>query len=214
MIAPMAVDPIAECCERVPALFEKARVELERAAEAGDPVARTRLEALCVEPIATSFVFEGFPRGQLVLHTDRARVEVSSSEAPRGFGYAVSVPTVVALHVIGLAERGELEPGEIARGLVMLGSQRAKELFAQAPASFDCTITDVPVLGSAHARLAFGSTRLPERSDFNVTLSYDELEDAREQHVPPHQLFLAGKMQIDGDAAKAMRFAMTLAQLG
>jgi hypothetical protein len=44
-------------------------------------------------------------------------------------------------------------------------------------------------------------------------VAYDELEDARELGIGPHQLFLSGKIRIDGDAAKAMMLGMTLAQL-
>ena len=50
-------------------------------------------------------------------------------------------------------------------------------------------------------------------SEFSLTVDADELEDAREQGLGAHQLFLAGKIRIDGDAAKAMQLAMVLAQL-
>ena len=112
-----------------------------------------------------------------------------------------------------MLERGEIEASRLSRALLVMGSERARTLLSSGGCAFDVSALNVPVLGTTTFRLAFGKTRLPEQPDFHVSVEYDELEDAREQGTPPHQIFLAGKMRVDGDAAQAMRLAMLLAQL-
>ena len=212
---PMTADPVQLCESRLPALFEAARQALEAGAASGDTVAKARLSALTTEKVQTRLRFGGSPAEELWLLTDRSGLIVQrTAQAPAGFGYAVEVPRSAAVLAFELLERRELEPQPIARALLVMGSQKARSLFSAARFAFDVTVMRVPVLGTTTVRLALGRTDLPSRPDFSVQVEYDELEDARERGTPPHQVFLAGKMKVDGDAATAMRLAMTLAQLG
>jgi hypothetical protein len=211
----MTVDPAQFCEASLPALFEEARRALEAAAQGGDDVAAERLSALTADKVHTLLRFAGTPNDELWLLTDRSGLVVQRTPpAPNGFGYAIQVPRASAAYAIEMLERQELEPDRIARALLVMGSQRARALFGAARFAFDATVLRVPVLGTSTVRLAFGRTDIPARPDFSVQVEYDELEDARERGTPPHQIFLAGKMKVDGDAAAAMRLAMTLAQLG
>jgi hypothetical protein len=156
----------------------------------------------------------GEPSAEVVLCSERTGLSVKRpSELNAGFGYAVEVSRTAAMIGIGMIERGEVDTGEVARALLVLGSERACSLFTASRSAFDVTVEHVPVLGTTKTRLAFGTTEMPPKPEFSVVVEYDELEDAREQGVPPHQLFLAGKMRVDGDASAAMRLAMTLSQL-
>lgn len=212
----MAVDPVQFCEARLPALFEAARQGLERAAQGGDEVAAARLSALTADKVHTLVRFAGDGSNEdLWLLTDRSGVTVQrTAPPPSGFGYALEVPRTVAAFSIEMLERAEVEPERIARALLVMGSQKARSLFSAARAAFDVSVLHVPVLGTSTVRLAFGRTDIPAHPDFSVEVEHDELEDALERGTPPHQIFLAGKMKVDGDAAAAMRLAMTLAQLG
>lgn len=211
----MTVDPAQFCEARLPALFEAARQALEASASGGDAVAGARLAALTAEKVRTRVRFTGGAGGdELWLLTDRGGLTVQRQPPEQaGFGYAVELARGAAVLAIDMLERRELEPSRIARAMLVMGSERAKALFSAAKVAFDVTILRVPVLGTTTVRLGFGRTDLPARPDFAVQVEYDELEDARERGTPPHQIFLAGKMRVDGDASQAMRLAMTLAQL-
>lgn len=212
---PHAGDFVAAFCEtRLPTLFEDARRALESAAQGGDAVAAARLSALTADKVHSLVRFSGEPNDELWLLTDRSGLTVQRTAPPSsGFGYALEVSRAAAELTIEMLERNELEPDRIARALLVMGSQKARALFSAARCAFDVTVLHVPVLGTSAVRLAFGRTDIPARPDFSVQVEYDELEDARERGTPPHQIFLAGKMKVDGDAAAAMRLAMTLAQL-
>jgi hypothetical protein len=213
---PLAADFVAAFCEtRLPALFEDARRALESAAQGGDTVAAARLAALTADKVCSLVRFSGGGASEeLWLLTDRSGLTVQRSAPPStGFGYALEVSRAAAELTIEMLERNELEPDRIARALLVMGSEKARALFSAARCAFDVTVLHVPVLGNSAVRLAFGRTDIPARPDFTVEVEYDELEDARERGTPPHQIFLAGKMKVDGDAAAAMRLAMTLAQL-
>jgi hypothetical protein len=221
----MAVDPVqvnpraadflaAFCEERLPALFEAARQALESAAQSGDAVAAARLSALAADKVQTRLCFVGGANEELWLLTDRSGLTVQrAAPPPSGFGYAIEVSRAAAALAIETTEQAGLPPDRMARALLVMGSKKAWTLFAAARTAFDVTVLHVPVLGTSTVRLAFGRTDIPARPDFSVEVEYDELEDARERGTPPHQIFLAGKMKVDGDAAAAMRLAMTLAQL-
>ena len=79
--------------------------------------------------------------------------------------------------------------------------------------AFDLQILGAPQVGDACVRVSLGRGDHPPAPEFSLALDYAALEEARELGIGPHQLFLSGKIRIDGDAAKAMMLAMTLAQL-
>jgi hypothetical protein len=210
----MTVDPVQFCEARLPALFDEARQGLEAAVQRGDTVANARLSALTSEKVQTRVRFAGGANDELWLLTDRAGLCVQrTAPAANGFGYAVEIARGAAVLAIDMLEQQQLDPERIARAMLVMGSTKAQALFSAARVAFDVTISNVPVIGTTKLRLAFGRTDIPQRPDFSVHVEYDELEDARERGTAPHQIFLAGKMRVDGDAAQAMRLAMTLAQL-
>ena len=199
----MTVDPVQFCEARLPSLFEVARLELEAAAQRGDSVASARLSALTADKVRTRVRFAGGDNDELWLLTDRSGLAVQRTAPVQvGFGYAVEIARGAAVFAIDMLERQELEPERIARGLLVMGSERARALFSAARVAFDVTILNVPVAGEITLRLGLGRTDLPARPDFSVEVEYDELEDARERGTPPHQIFLQGKMRVDGDASR------------
>jgi hypothetical protein len=219
----MAVDPIAFIESHLPELFARARQGLEAAAHAGDQTAQAGLAAVTAEPIRTRLIVAGKANDaaasepaarEVMIVTDREALRVEQAhDVIAGFGYALQVARGAVMIAIGMVERGELEPEQVARAFLMMGSQRARQMLAAAPFAFDATVLNVPALGTTTVRVGLGRVDLPARSDFSLNVEYDELEDARERGMAPHQLFLAGKMRVDGDASQAMRLGMLLAQL-
>jgi hypothetical protein len=54
---------------------------------------------------------------------------------------------------------------------------------------------------------------LPAAPDFTVHAAYADLAEARARGAGMPELVAGGKIRVTGDTAKAMMFAMTLAQL-
>ena len=201
------------CRRRLPELFAAGLARLEVKARGGDRTAQARLSGLIAGGVPVRLVFEGQGGGELLLLVGREGLAFAQELPAAGFGYALSVPAQAARYGFGLLDRGEIELGELARGVAMFGSHTARDLLGATRFGYAAEVSDVPVLGSLRSMVSLGSPSLPAAPEFTLRVHYDELEDAREQHIAPHQLFLAGKVQIEGNVAKAMLLGMTLAQL-
>jgi hypothetical protein len=198
---------------KLPALFSQAMSELNRQAAGGDERARQWLADL--EAPTTALVrLSGEGHGDLHLRSERGALAIADqAPAPGVFGHALALSSTVARH--GLAQLDEGAP-ELARALIVwarLVSAGSRAVLAGTSYAFDIEVTRVPVIGDVRATISLGRPSLPASAEFRLTVDYDELADAREQRLPPQQLFLAGNVRIDGDVAKAMMLAMTLAQL-
>lgn len=198
---------------RLPDLFAHALAGLERRASAGDRSAQARLADLTAEPIPLRVRFEGQGGGELLLRAGRSGLELADSLPDTGFGHAFSIPSTAARYGLTMLDRSELSLGEIAQGVALCGSRTAHELFTATKFAYEFEVSGVPVLGAVCSRISLGRAAWPDKIEFKLTVHYDELADAREERIPPAQLFFAGKIKIDGDVAKAMQLGMTLAQL-
>ncbi|MDH5671295.1 MAG: SCP2 sterol-binding domain-containing protein [Myxococcales bacterium] len=198
----MAVDPIAFCMQRLPELY----------AELFPQLASELQQALRERTLSGTVTFAGEGGTTLALIADAEGLQVRKGEtAEEGFGYALELPLSAASFGLDEIERERLLKSGMLRVMQLLPSSQARQLLAQGYV-FDATVKEVPVLGEVRARVALGKSRLPARCEFSLEVTYDDLEDAREEGVAPHQFFLAGKMKMDGDVAKAMMLGMTLAQ--
>ncbi len=207
-------DTLADCRRLLPSLFASALQRLEQRASAGDAGVRSRLDAIGAQPVESLLQLQGEGGGELHLRAGRDGLRVVESAVPAGFGYALGLPTAAARDALALIEDARAAEIEAAgRGLAALASATARELFGATPFELALTIAHVPELGTLRLLLGLGRAALPARPEFELLVDYDDLEDAYEQGTAPHQLFLAGKMRIEGDVAKAMVLGMVLAQL-
>ena len=78
---------------------------------------------------------------------------------------------------------------------------------------FDLEVGACPRSATCARALRSAGPCLRDKPEFALRIDYDELADASEQQIPLGALFMAGKVRIDGDVAKAMLLGMTLAQL-
>lgn len=204
-------DPLDFCRNRLPELFTRTFASLEQRAQAGDEALRQRIRSMSAQPVGTRLRFTGEGGGEVGLSSHGRALRVVS-EVP-AFGYALELPIAAAAYGVDRFDGGQLEAEGVGRALGLLATEHARELFEKNSYCLDLTITAVPVLGDVRARIGLGRTDLDGPSEFTLEIEYDELEDAREQGMRPHQLFMAGKLKMDGDVAKAMLLGMTLAQL-
>jgi len=202
---------LADTLRRAQVLLEAALRRLEQRAEGDEGVSR-RLGALQPEPVAAFLRLTGQGGGELHLLATREALRVQDVAAAPGFGYALELPLSAARFILEEVERDEEAVDATALGLTALGSGLARELFTRTRFAFEIEITTVPELGTLVLRCTLGGVGI-DRSEFKLTLDYDDVLDAREQQLAPHHLFMAGKMRIDGDVAKAMVLGMTLAEL-
>lgn len=209
----MADDTLELLRSRLPALFAQGLADLQRRAAEGDGSAHERLAALAHGKAAALLRLVGPGGGELHLASDGQALGIEAAKVAEAFGHALSLPAAAARHGLGMLGQGALEVQELVRAWAGLVSADARDLFAAATYAFELVITRVPVLGDLRMVVSLGNPSLPSTPEFVLSVDYDELEDAREQNQGPHQLFMAGKVQIDGDVAKAMMLGMTLAQL-
>ena len=211
----MADDTLERLRARLPELFAAALARLEQRAASGDAAAKQRLAAASGTPVPSLLRLVGDGGGELWFAAGRAGLALGAApDAPASaFGHALELPVAAARYALLLAERDPAVVEEVVSALAALASQTAREALASLSFCFAIEVPGVPVVGTLRARAGFGRPVLAAKSEFSLTVDADELEDAREAGLGPHQLFMAGKIKIAGDAAKAMQLAMVLAQL-
>jgi SCP-2 sterol transfer family len=196
---------------RLPAMFASALAGLEQKANA-DAGAAAALAAF-EQPSHALLRWTGDVRGELLLRVARTGVTSGESSPQASFGHALSLTLAGANHLLSLVEREASVVEPFVRHFAVLCSAEARELLATNWFAFDLDVGRVPAFGDLRASVALGRPVLRDKPEFSLRIDYDELADASEQQIPLGALFMAGKVRIDGDVAKAMLLGMTLAQL-
>jgi hypothetical protein len=210
----MADDTLERLRARLPELFAAAVARLEQRAAGGDVALAQRLSAAGGAQVPSVLRLTGEGGGELWFSAGRAGLERRDAPAQGSeFGHALELPVAAARYALMIAERDAGQVEEVVGALAAIASKTARDALAKVSFSFAVEVPNVPVIGTLRARVGFGRPVLAARPEFSLQVDADELEDAREQGLGPHQLFLAGKIKIEGDAAKAMQLAMVLAQL-
>jgi hypothetical protein len=141
---------------------------------------------------------------------------LGADEPPPGdaFGYAVEVPVESAAHVLGQLDRGAIEDEAALLSLAALASERARDLFGATHFAFRMEIRDDAGNAPTTVRVNLGRPALRETTEFTLRLAAADLADTLEQGAPPQRLFVEGKVDVEGDVAKAMLLGMLLAEIG
>ena len=213
----MSNDALGPLRETISAVLRAALGGIEQRARATEREVVRVLGAVSREPVLSRLHLTGAGGGELWFESDRAGMrllDASFQPPPDAFGHALEVPLRAGAHLLSQLRRGALDAEAMLLAVAGLASETARDAFARTPFAFQLEVVDVPVLGSVVAQVGLGRPRIAAPPEFRLSVESDELEDAFEQGTPPHQLFLAGKVRIDGDVAKAMLLGMTLAELG
>jgi len=197
-------------------VLQRALARIEKRVRGGDrKVART-LAAVSEEPTYARLVLTGEGGGELWFVADRSGMRALAAGDLRpiaSFGYAVEVPLSVAAHLIEQLGSGAIEDEAALLSLAVLASDRAHELFSATAFALRMEVRGVDGLGVVTARVNIGRPALDAAPEFTLRLAAADLADTFEQDAPPQRLFLEGKVDIDGDVAKAMLLGMLLAEV-
>lgn len=212
----MADDILGRLRARLPELFRTAVARIEQRAAGGDANAAQRLADAAPTPVPSLLRIAGEGGGELWFAAGRGGLEVCTqppANAASTFGHALELPVAAARYALTLADRNPSDVEEVVSALALIASSAARTTLDSSSFGFELEVLRVPVVGTMRVRIGFGRPVLSARPEFSLSIESDELEDAREQGIGPQQLFLAGKIRVDGDVARAMQLAMVLAQL-
>jgi hypothetical protein len=209
----MGAHPIAFCVDELPRIFARAKSAAESRASAGDRKAASRLADVAKTRVLTRVTFEGDGGGDVYLVTERGELHVSRERpATPALLYALALPLSAAAHAIDLLDEAVVDVEILGEQLSTLATTRALQLFGMYKYGFHVCVDEVPHLGSVTMRIGLGRD-LPDAPELTLRAHYGDLEQARQDEMPPQELFGSGKLVITGDTAKAMMLAMTLSQL-
>jgi hypothetical protein len=194
-------------------LFDAAIERLGRRAGRGVAGTQARLDDSRRGAAAARIQLEGEQSGALYLIAERGSLTTSDELPSVAVCYAFAVPRDAAERAVAWLQAGQLDEARVGAQLLRLGSAKAAQLFRDYPCTFDVRVDGMPDIGQLAARVALGVGHVPREPDFVVAAAWGDLEAARRAGDGPRELILSGRARIDGDRARAMMLAMTLAQL-
>ncbi len=201
-------EPITFLRDTFPKLFEKGVQLLESRAASGDERATRQLDD--VKSVT----------GAAQLQVDNeAPVFLSATEGKMTSGDAPTVPVKVAAAfpakalavLLGEATKaGALDNEEVAIGAAQTASKRLEKALADRPVTCDVTIKGVPELGDVTVRLGLNVEGVPATPGFTAEVDFEDVQAAQEGKATVQELFMGGKLRMEGDYSTALQVAMEL----
>jgi len=195
----------------LPDLFHRGLAELDEKAKGGHAGSKAIAEDIRGASGASLVHIEG--AGSYYVSVDAGKMTVTEEALPD-----VPVRMAVAGPVEGLElflrESGDeaVADERAAIGVARMASKRAEDMLAEQRIAMHVVIEEVPDLGDTTVRVGVGMDEPPAEPDFTATVSYDALEEMRENGQNAQQAFMAGKIKLAGNYAPALSLAMQLAQ--
>ena len=139
---------------------------------------------------------------------------LSSGDAPAD-GVPVriiaSLPGDAATLLLGeIAKTGALEDDEVAIGAAQTASKRFEDALAGQPLTCFVTLRGVPDLGDVEVRIGFNVPEVPKEPGFTTELQFSDLEMVQRGDLTVQELFLGGKLKMEGDYSLALQLSMQL----
>lgn len=206
----MTDQPIEFLRDTFPALFARGVGELERRASSGDERAQRILEDIRGVTGAVSLrVDDASP----VFLSTRAGA-MSSGEAPLEgvpVKIAAAFPGNAVAALLGEAVKaGALEQDEVAIGAAQTASKRFEDALAGQTMTCHMTLRGVPDLGDIQVRVGFNVPEPPAEPGFTTEVQYEDLQSVQRGELTLQELFLGGKLKMEGDYSLALQIAMQL----
>jgi len=197
--------------ETLPNLFTKGVGLIEQRAGSGSENAKALLDDIRGFSGSSLVVIDGESQTYLNI----AGGKMTASETP-GDGLGVKLAVGVSSEGFPMlmeraTEEGILEDDDAAYWAARLVSKRVDDLIAGRATNAHITVRDVPDVGDIVARIALNQPEPPATPQFTATLDYDDLEDVRDGELTPQQLFMGGKLKMQGDYSIALQIMMQLA---
>ncbi|TNF60784.1 MAG: hypothetical protein EP303_06685 [Deltaproteobacteria bacterium] len=206
----MTVHPIEFLREGFPKLFARGVEVLENRAAGGDERAQRILDDVKGVTGAASLQLTGEP--PVVLSAREGAL--SSGEAPaQGVPIKITaaLPGDAAQLLLGeVAKTGALDNDDVAIGAAQTASKRFEDALAGQPMTCHLTLRGVPDLGDVEVRIGFNVPEVPAEPGFTTELQFSDLETVQRGELTIQELFLGGKLKMEGDYSLALQIAMQL----
>jgi hypothetical protein len=206
----MTVQPIEFLRESFPKLFTRGVEVLESRAGGGDERAQRILADVKGVTGAASLQIDDQP--PIVLSAREGAL--SSGDAPaQGVPIKITaaLPGDAAELLLGeAAKTGALDDDEVAIGAAQTASKRFEDALAGQPLTCHVTLRGVPDLGDVRVRIGFNVPEVPEEPGFTTELQFVDLESVQRGELTVQELFLGGKLKMEGDYSLALQLAMQL----
>jgi putative sterol carrier protein len=206
----MTVQPIEFLRDTFPKLFARGVEVLQSRAASGDESAKRILDDVTPVKGAASLQIDDHP--PVVLSASEG--SLSSGEAAADgvpVKIAAALPGNAATLLLGEAVKaGALENDDVAIGAAQTASKRFEEALAGQPMTCHATLLGVPDLGDVVVKVGFNVTEPPTEPGFTVALAYGDLESVQRGEMTVQELFLGGKLKMEGDYSLALQISMQL----
>ena len=207
---PMTIQPIEFLRDTFPKLFTRGVEVLEVRAAEGDERAQRILAD--VKGVIGAVRLEVDDHPPIVLSGNAG--SLTSGEEP-----AAGVPVRAVAKIPGDAvqlllgealKSGALEDDEVAVGAAQTASKRFEDALAGQPMTLEATVKGVPELGDVVLRVAFNVPEVPAEPAFTAEFQFSDLEAVQRGEVTAQELFLGGKLKMEGDYSLALQISMQL----
>ena len=206
----MTMEPIEFLKDRFPELFVRGVEVLQARAAGGDERSQRILDD--VKGVTGAARLEVDDATPIVLSADGGKMTAGAEPAP-GVPLKVSakIPGDAVSLLLGEATKtGALDDEEVAVGAAQTASKRFEDALAGRPMTFLATVKGVPDLGDVLFRVAFNVPEVPAEPGFTTELQFADLEAVRRGELTTQQLFLDGKLKMEGDYSLALQISMQL----
>ena len=196
--------------ESFPKLFDRGVTVLQSRAASGDERAQRILDDVRGVTGAASLQIGDEP--PVVLSAKEGALS-SGGAAAEGvpIKIAAALPGQAASLLLGeVAKSGALEDDEVAIGAAQTASKRFEDALAGQPLTCHVTLRGVPELGDITVRLGFNVLEPPGVPGFTTELQFSDLELVQRGELTAQELFLGGKLKMEGDYSLALQIAMQL----
>jgi hypothetical protein len=187
---------------------------MREAGAKGDANAKRRHDELLANELAVRVVLEGVGGADLYLTVTGGELKALKQKPSAPVLAALALPNeAVQLGLEELADDVAKVLPKLKKGVTRLSASKAKAVLEQLGKEnlrFHHVLKDTPDFDEVRIKIAIGSGEPPEKPTFTVALDYDTFEDIRAKKIKPQAIM--SKLQITGDAARAMQLGMELVQ--
>jgi hypothetical protein len=206
----MTILPTEFLRESFPKLFARGVEVLESRASGGDERAQRILDDVKGVTGAASLQIDDEP--PIVLSASAG--VLSSGDAP-GEGVPIRIVAslpgdAAALLLAEITKAGAFEDDEVAIGAAQTSSKRFEDALAGRPMTTFVTLRGVPDLGDVEVRVGFNVPEVPKEPGFTAELQFSDLEMVQRGELTIQELFLGGKLKMEGDYSLALQLSMQL----
>ena len=202
--------PVEFLTNTFPALFHKGISLLEQKAAAGDESSKRILDDV-----------KGVTGAACLVLGDESPVYVTANagtlsvgDSPAGGAdvkVAAAIPADALNILLGEATKeGALDDDKVAIAAAQSASKRLEDALAGKEMTCHVTVRSVPDLGNVTARVGFNVDTPPTDPGFTCEIDYADLEAVQAGTTNAQELFMGGKLKMDGDYSTALQISMHL----